>query len=63
MGKLLSTEEAASILNVHSVTLNNWRCQRRYDLPYVKVGRMVRYREDDVTAFIERHLQDHGELA
>lgn len=51
--KLLNEEEAAERLNVEPATLSKWRCTRRYALPYVKVGRRVLYREDDLAAYIE----------
>ena len=34
--------QAAEILNVTPGTLSVWRCVRRYDLPYVKIGRADR---------------------
>ncbi len=55
--KLLKPAEVADILGVDVETLNVWRCTRRYDLPYVKTGRLVRYRPADVAAFIEARLQ------
>ena len=55
--KLLTSEQVADILGVTGHTLAVWRSTGRYDLPYVKSGRLVRYRETDVTGFIERRLQ------
>jgi len=59
--KLLTVEQAAEALGVKAATLATWRCVGRYDLPFVKVGRHVRYREADIAAFIERRLR--GESA
>ena len=53
MEKLLSANEAAEILGVHASTLATWRCIHTYQLPYVKVGRLVKYRRSDVEAFID----------
>jgi excisionase family DNA binding protein len=50
--RLLSCEEAAQLLGTTAGTLSVWRCTKRYDLPYVKVGRSVKYRPEDVQAFI-----------
>ena len=50
---LLSENEAAEILNVTPGTLSVWRCTRRYPLPYVRVGRSIRYRLSDIEAFCE----------
>jgi excisionase family DNA binding protein len=54
--KLLNDDEAASLLGVMPATLSVWRCTRRYALPYVKVGRLIRYREQDLLAFLESRL-------
>lgn len=55
--KLLTPEEVAEILSVTTHTLAVWRCEGRYSLPYIKTGRLVRYRADDVMAFIEARTQ------
>ena len=52
--KLLTSEEVSEILGVHTHTLAVWRCTGRYNLPYIKTGRLVRYKETDVLAFIDR---------
>ena len=51
--KLLTEAEAADYLSVEPQTLCAWRCTRRYNLPFIKVGRLVRYREEDIEAFLE----------
>lgn len=56
--KLLTPAQVAELLSVTEHTLAVWRCEKRYDLPYMKCGRLVRYRAEDVAAFIERNLQD-----
>lgn len=53
---LCTPVEASQILGVTTHTLAVWRCEKRYNLPYVKVGRLVRYRRSDITDFIERSL-------
>jgi excisionase family DNA binding protein len=52
---LITRADAARLLGVKLATLGNWASTRRYDLPYVRIGRSVRYRLSDVTAFIERN--------
>lgn len=54
---LMTPEEVADYLKVSKETLNVWRCTKRYNLPYVKAGRLVRYRSDDVEAFIASRMQ------
>ena len=34
-------------------TLAVWRCNRRYNLPFVKIGKNIRYKRSDVLKFIE----------
>lgn len=51
--KLLTPQQVASILGVSVETLNVWRATKRYQLPYTKIGHLVRYRRNDVETFIE----------
>lgn len=51
--KLLTEAEAAEYLSVEPQTLCSWRCTRRYNLPFLKVGRLVRYRPEDLEAFLQ----------
>lgn len=50
--RLRNTEEAADYLDLRPNTLEVWRVTGRYGLKYVKVGRLVRYREEDLDAFL-----------
>ena len=50
---LVSPEQAAEFLGTTTGTLAVWRCNRRYDLPYVKVGKSVRYRQSDLERFVQ----------
>jgi Helix-turn-helix domain len=51
---LLTPQETAEKLRVKTGSLAVWRCTKRYDLPYLRIGRAIRYRASDVAAFIER---------
>jgi predicted DNA-binding transcriptional regulator AlpA len=51
--RLLSEKETAELLHVSPGTLSVVRCTRRWPLPYVKVGRAVRYRLSDIEAFMQ----------
>ncbi len=46
--------ETAEYLGVQSQTLAVWRMSGKYGLPFVKVGRLVRYRQSDIERFVER---------
>ena len=50
---LLTQVEAAAFLGIAPATLSVWRCTKRYALPFVKVGRLVRYSEADLISFLE----------
>ena len=51
---LLSPEDVKERLGLKNVdTLSVWRCTQRYpQLRYIKVGRLVRYRQEDVESFL-----------
>jgi excisionase family DNA binding protein len=51
--RLLCPEEVADRLDVSPQTLANWRRDPDYELPFVKVGRLVRYRESDLEDFLD----------
>lgn len=55
--QLLTPEDVAEILGVTTHTLAVWRCEGRYGLAFIKTGRLVRYRADDVMSFIEARTQ------
>jgi len=52
--KLLTQDEAAELLGVLPKTLQAWRTTHRYPLKWVKVGRCVRYRPEDINDFIDK---------
>ena len=56
---LLSRKEAAKYLGCTAGTLAIWKCTKRYHLPYVKIGRNIRYRLSDLMDFIENNTMDH----
>ncbi len=54
--KILDEREAAEMLGVSHRTLQGWR-RRKVGPPFVKVAsHVIRYRQTDVAAFIERKL-------
>lgn len=56
--QLRSRKEAAQFLGGEPNTLAVWACSNRYPLPYVRVGRLVKYRLADLEAFIEANVID-----
>ena len=60
--QLLTRKEAAKILGVKSTTMAHWTCVGRYNLPYVKIGRLVKYRSSDIQNFINNNsIGDNNE--
>ncbi len=55
---LMTITEAAARLRANARTLERWRKQGTGPA-YVKVGRGVRYRADDLDAFVERQTRTH----
>jgi excisionase family DNA binding protein len=53
-GVLLTRVEAAEYLGVQPQTLAVWATTGRYQLPFVRIGRCVRYKVSDLDAWLER---------
>lgn len=49
---LINNDQAAAYLGVTPRTLEVWRCTKRYKIPFIKVGRLVRYRQSSLDAFL-----------
>lgn len=61
--ELLTTEQVADALGLSSRTLAAWRSSRANSLPYVKTGSRVRYRLQDVTAWLESCVRSSAAIA
>lgn len=53
--EFLTPKEAADLLKISEQTLAIWRCTKRYDLPYYRVGRRIRYTRADIDAFVAQN--------
>jgi len=60
---LCDDKAAADLLDVSPGTLSVWRSTGRYNLPFIKVGRKVRYRRADLLAWLERRTRETGATA
>ena len=58
--ELVDVNTAAEILMSTPGTLAVWRCKGRYALPFVKIGKRVRYRLSDLKAFIDQGTHSNG---
>ena len=52
--ELLSRAEAADYLRIAPHTLAVWQCTGRYNLPCIKIGRLAKYKLNDLDDFIQR---------
>ena len=57
---LLDEQQAAITIDVTPGTLSVWRSTGRYNLPFIKVGRKVRYRRTDLEAWLEARTRANG---
>lgn len=58
--ELLDERQAAQFLSVSPGTLSVWRSTGRYCLPFLKVGRKVRYRRYDLEVWLESRARMSG---
>jgi excisionase family DNA binding protein len=61
--ELLSADQAAATIDVTSGTLSVWRSTGRYGIPFIKIGRKVRYRKSDLLAWLESRTRASGATA
>lgn len=51
---LLTTDEAAEMVGVKPGTLVNWRCTKKENIPYIKIGSKVFYKEKDILDWVDQ---------
>lgn len=57
---LVDEKSAAKMLGISAGTLSVWRSTGRYGIPYVKVGRLVRYRLSALHLWLESRTHSTG---
>jgi hypothetical protein len=55
----VQVDEVSFALGVKASTLSVWRSTGRYNLPFMKVGRLTRYRVSDLAELLARRTSDH----
>ncbi|MFA6313680.1 MAG: helix-turn-helix domain-containing protein [Sterolibacterium sp.] len=60
---LLDEKEAAELLDVTPGTLSVWRSTGRYCVPFIKVGRSVRYSRKALESWLESRTRSTGATA
>ncbi|WP_054762272.1 helix-turn-helix domain-containing protein [Methylomonas koyamae] len=56
--EIFNNTAAAEYIGVTPRTLEVWRCTKRYQIPFIKVGRLVKYRKSALDAFLESRTVD-----
>ena len=58
--RLLTSTKASELLGIKPKSLANSRYTRTgIDIPYIKLGKVVRYKESDILAYIEANTFNH----
>lgn len=57
---LVDEVTAAEIIDVVPGTLSVWRSTGRYSIPFIKVGRKVRYSRTALNAWLESRTRTNG---
>ena len=57
---LIDEHEAAAMLDLAPGTLSVWRSTGRYNIPFIKIGRKVRYSRTALNAWIESRTRSTG---
>lgn len=60
---LVDEREAAEIIDVAPGTLSVWRSTGRYSVPFIKVGRKVRYSRTALNAWLDSRTRSNGATA
>jgi excisionase family DNA binding protein len=60
LDNLLTPAQAAALLGLAPGTLEVWRCTKEYPLNYYKIGGRVRYRREDIEAFVRARMVQCG---
>ena len=58
----LTREEAAAYLNISPKTLANWASNGKVQIPYSKLGKLVRYQIADLDIYLESNKMLHTGL-
>jgi excisionase family DNA binding protein len=56
--ELLNREQAAEYIGVSYGTLANWDSTKRFKIPRYKIGRLIRYKKEDLDNWLEQQKVD-----
>jgi excisionase family DNA binding protein len=55
---LLTNDQAAAYIGITPRTLEVWRCTKRHQISFIKVGRLVKYRKSTLDTFLDQQTVD-----
>lgn len=58
---MLNQNQAARRLGVAKATLAKWRSLGHPNIPYIKLGRCIRYKSTDLDTYITKHTVNSAE--
>jgi excisionase family DNA binding protein len=61
--RFLNTSAAAEYIGIKEQTLNNWRATKRQIIPFTRIGKLVRYRVEDLDAWLASRTEGAEALA
>ena len=59
----LDTPQAAGYIGIKSHTLEIWRSTGRHRIPYIRVGRLIRYRQSALDSWLASRTVNAAEAA
>ena len=59
---LLDERKTAKLLGIAPNTLAQWRFSGKVDLPFIRMGRNIRYRVSDIENFLRRNTKNQSEV-
>jgi excisionase family DNA binding protein len=59
--RFLTSDQAAEYIGVRPQTLDAWRCLKRHLIPFTRVGRLIRYRVEDLDAWLASRTEGRDE--
>ncbi|MDD5581190.1 MAG: helix-turn-helix domain-containing protein [Methylobacter sp.] len=57
---LTDTDGASQLLNIPAATLTKWRSTGENNIPFIRIGRQIKYRTRDLRAYVDSHTIKSG---
>lgn len=54
---IITPAEASKLLRTPEATLSKWRSTGDHNIPYLKIGRNIRYRTADLKKWLDAHVK------